>query len=47
MNLERVVIGGGYYTKRTGTERTDFSSFHKTESTREIHVTKTKKDKKK
>ena len=37
MNLERVAIFGGDYTKSAGTERTDFSSFHKTESTREIH----------
>ena len=47
MKLERVVIWGGDYTKRAGKERTDFSSFPKTEYTREIHVKNTKKDKNK
>ena len=47
MNYERVIIWGGDYTKSAGTERTDFSSFHKTEYTREIYVKNTKKDKNK
>ena len=47
MDIERVLIGGGDYTKRTGTERTDISSLHKTESTSEIHDKNDKKEKNK
>ena len=47
MDIERVLIDGGEYIKRTGTERTDFSSLHKTRTdlSREIHIKNEKNDK--
>ena len=47
MDIERVLIGGGEYTKRTGTERTDISSLHKirSESSRDIRIKNEKSNK--
>ena len=49
MEIERILIGEGEYVKRTGTERTDATSVHKTrnETINEVKVKNDEKDKNK
>ena len=53
MEIERVLIGGGEYEKRIGTERTDIASLHKTrnetrsETNNEVAIKKDEKEKNK